>query len=585
MTIPAYPDGIWLVDFEFHPKDGREGNPPVVVCMVARNILSGVVLQIDQRDLYCLKRAPFPVGETALFVAYYAPAEMSCFLALNWPLPANLLDLFVEFRTYTNGKPIPAGNGLIGALSYFGLAAMAVEEKSSMRELILSGGPWNPTERLAILNYCLEDVIALETLFTAMKPFIDWPRALLRGQYSVAAACIEANGVPIDTETLDMLQQGWDSIQQSLIERVDQSYGVYEGRTFRLSRFKDYLVRNGIPWPRLPSGEFEMSDDTFKDMARAYPQLTKLRELRVMLGKLRLSDLTLGDDGRNRCSLSIFRSKTGRNQPSNARFIFGPSTWMRGLIKPLPNHGLAYVDWSQQEFGIAAALSRDDTMLAAYRSGDPYLAFAKQAGALPDNATKTSHSREREQFKACVLAVQYGMGAESLAVRINQPIARARQLLLLHRQVYRWFWQWSDAIVNEASLGGRLWTVFGWQLFTSQNSNDRSLRNFPMQSNGAEMLRIACIELIRSGIRVCAPIHDAILIEAPLEILHEVIQQTQAIMRKASATVLSGFELASDTKIVRYPARYMDERGVDMWNLMMELHGQPTKVVVDSDNN
>ena len=84
--------------------------------------------------------------------------------------------------------------------------------------------------------------------------------------------------------------------------------------------------------------------------------------------------------------------------------------WLRGLIKPPPGHGVAYIDWSQQEFGIAAALSGDANMLAAYQSGDPYLAFAKQAGAVPQDATKQSHSAQRDLFKACVLAVQYGMG-------------------------------------------------------------------------------------------------------------------------------------------------------------------------------
>src|SRR5438552_8491010 len=114
---------------------------------------------------------------------------------------------------------------------------------------------------------------------------------------------------------------------------------------------------------------------------------------------MRLSDLAVGHDGRNRTLLSAFRARTGRNQPSNTRFIFGPSVWLRGLIKPPPGYGLAYIDWSQQEFGIAAALSGDPMMLAAYESGDPYLAFAKQAGAVPSDATKESHSETRELFK------------------------------------------------------------------------------------------------------------------------------------------------------------------------------------------
>jgi hypothetical protein len=41
---------------------------------------------------------------------------------------------------------------------------------------------------------------------------------------------------------------------------------------------------------------------------------------------------------------------TKRNQPSNTRLIFGPSVWLRGLIKPPPDHSLAYTDWAGLEF-------------------------------------------------------------------------------------------------------------------------------------------------------------------------------------------------------------------------------------------
>src|SRR5262249_36110978 len=70
----------------------------------------------------------------------------------------------------------------------------------------------------------------------------------------------------------------------------------------------------------------------------------------------------------------------------------------------------------------------DPAMMDAYQSGDPYLAFAKQAGAVPAHATKHTHHAMREQFKACVLAVQYGMGPDALATRIGQPTIMGREL-------------------------------------------------------------------------------------------------------------------------------------------------------------
>src|SRR5262249_30230079 len=41
--------------------------------------------------------------------------------------------------------------------------------------------------------------------------------------------------------------------------------------TFSTQRWADYLARKGIPWPRLESGALALDDDTFREMARAYP--------------------------------------------------------------------------------------------------------------------------------------------------------------------------------------------------------------------------------------------------------------------------------------------------------------------------
>jgi len=82
-----------------------------------------------------------------------------------------------------------------------------------------------------------------------------------------------------------------------------------------------------------------------------------------------------------------------------------------------------------------------------------------------------------------------------------------------------------------------------------------------MQGNGAEMTRLACIFATESGINVCAPVHDAILIHTPLELLDRHIAETRACMREASRIVLNGFSLRSDVHTFRYPERYSDPKG------------------------
>jgi len=341
--------------------------------------------------------------------------------------------------------------------------------------------------------------------------------------------------------------------------------------SFKAERWAAFLIKHDIPWPFLETGSLDLSDETFRQMARRYPQVAPMRELRYSLSQMRLAELPVGADGRNRCMLSAFCSRTGRNQPSNAKFLFGPSVWLRGLIRPEPGRAIAYVDWSQQEFGIGAALSGDVAMQDAYLSGDPYLSFAKQAKAVPADATKKSHPDERDQYKICSLAVQYGMGQQSLAVSLGKSEALARHLLGMHKEVYWKFWQWSQGAVDHAMVFGRLHTVFGWEVHVGNRSNPRSLANFPCQANGAEMLRLACCMLTEQGVKVCAPVHDAVLIEASEDKIHEVIEQTQDVMREASRVILDGFELRSDVNVMVFPERYMDDRGARMWNKMMRL--------------
>jgi DNA polymerase-1 len=304
------PGAVVAVDFEFI---ATPGDRPVPVCMVAHELRTGETWRLWHDQLG--PAPPYPTGPNTLLVCYYASAEQGCYRALGWPTPPCILDLFTEFRNLTNGRQTPAGAGLIGALTYFGLNGIGAIEKEAMRELILRGGPWSEDERTAILDYCESDVLALKRLLPALFPHIDMRRALLRGRYMAAAAAMEFNGVPIDVPTLQLLRERWTDIQDDLIAAVDADYNIFDGRTFKIDRFEQFLAREKIPWPRLDSGRLDLSDGAFRQASKAYPAISLLRELRSALSDLRLSDLAVGKDDHNRTILSAFRSKTGRNQP------------------------------------------------------------------------------------------------------------------------------------------------------------------------------------------------------------------------------------------------------------------------------
>lgn len=566
---------VWLVDFEFSQSPGEKY--PDVHCVVAKELNSKRTLRIWSDELHTLTTPPYSVGNGSLFIAYYAAAELACHRALGWKLPQNILDLCVEFKNMTSGLDLTVATNnkrsLLGALAYFGIDMKSAVEKYEMRELAIRGGPFTATERADLLEYCESDVVALEKLLPKMDAYIDLPRALLRGRYKKALARIEGVGIPIDLEALEILERLWPEVEQRLIEKVDSGseYNCYDKGIWKSERFARWLNERNISWPLHESGQLVLKNEIFKDMSRVYPEIKKLYTLRMTLAQMTQNKLEIGKDGRNRSSLWAFSSKTGRNQPSTSKFIFGRSKWFRGLIRPCPGFGLAYVDWSQQEFGIAAALSGDCAMKSAYLASDPYLEFAKQAKAITQLTPVEKIEEIRSRFKRCAFGLQYGMGKRGLAMNIGQSPAHAKELIRQHTELYSTFWLWIDSAINHAMLKGSLHSVFGWKINVDDKTKASSLLNFPMQANGAEMLRLACCLATESGISICAPVHDALLIEAPLDQLDAVVKTVQKIMEDASRIVLQGFTLRSKVQLVRYPERFIEKDGQEMWNIIWRL--------------
>ena len=566
---------IYTIDFEFY---GNDGDIPKIVCMVIQNIKTMKISRVWHDQLLEMKTPPFNMGENTLLITYFAPAEIQSMLALDWSTDVSIIDLFAEFRCETNGNPDISRKGLVNALSYYGLNYLIPEEKKEMRTLILSGGPWTKGQRQHILQYCEQDVVALRPLFDAILKQNPWSdlrlnQALLRGRYMKAVGSMQHRGIPIDLEVLQNLDIHWEQIKLDLIETVNKDFGVYSDEVFKEVLFEAYLAQQNIAWPRLDSGRLMLDKDTFSSMSKRYQQVQPLHELRKTLSELKLNKLSVGQDGRNRTLLSPFAAKTGRNQPSTAKFIFGPAKWVRGLIKPEMGMSLAYCDWSSQEIAIAAALSGDELLWKAYESGDPYITFAIQAGLAPPEATKETHKDIRNRCKSVVLGTNYGMSAYGVAQAAKIHVLEAKSLLQKHRETYKKFWSWADNNKNIGLLGLRLETCFGWPIqVESGHVKANTFLNWPMQAHGAEMMRIACVLAVERGLKLCAPIHDALLIEAPNDQIDANVTKLKECMSEASEGVLGTGKICRvDAEIVKYPNRYMDEQGQEMWDKIMML--------------
>jgi hypothetical protein len=563
-------------DFEFIAKPGEH---PDVVCLAWHEQPAGQTHRLWYTQLPKSAAPPFHIDDKVLCVCFVGNAELHCHLSKIWPLPARVLDLNTEFRCITNGRTVPAGKGLLGALAYYGLDSIGSKRKDAMRDRIMRGRPFAVEEREEILRYCASDVEAMVQLLPKMLPEIDLDVALHRGEFVAASARMEHRGVPIDMDIFSQLvdKHAWRAVRDAMVPVIDAEYGIYVRDkygdwAFNMENFAAYLRREGIDWPVSEKGKLKTNDKTFEAMCKGYPQLENLRQLRHARNKMRKIKLAVGVDGRNRTVLWPCKAKSSRTQPKAAQWIFSPAVWLRSLIKPAPGRAVAYVDWSSMEFLIAASLSGDPVMLDFYHNGDPYLSFAKRVGQAPQDANKRTHGPLRDRYKTGLLAIQYGAGPETLASRLGIPTFDAHEMIAQHRELFAVYWRWAEDWLAHTLNVGVLWTPMGWFCRTGITEfNSRSIINLPVQGAGADVLRLSCVWATRHGIELCGPVHDAVLIEAPIDRIEADVALMREIMRRASRVVLGAHELRTDYTIVRYPDRYTDSRGTKMWTEVLEL--------------
>ena len=146
----------------------------------------------------------------------------------------------------------------------------------------------------------------------------------------------------------------------------------------------------------------------------------------------------------------------------------------------------------------------------------------------------------------------------------------------MHAQLKRSFaryHEWSSEVVREARAGHWLHSTYGWRQFMDP-FDVLTIKNWKMQSGGAEMTRLACCLATERGVLVCGPIHDAIMVEASLDGIDEAVATVKKTVGDKGRAVLEGHTVPVDAEVVRWPDRYRpDEEHREMWERVLRLAG------------
>ena len=386
---------------------------------------------------------------------------------------------------------------------------------------------------------------------------------------------IAAAGIPLDRARVDRLIENGPKLKlkviKSFLEETGLPFWVWDKKeekwVEKYEAFHTYVVKQGLheTWPLTRSKMFNRSDDVLSEYKHD-PVIKKYKKTKKMLSDLKRVTAPPGKDNRTfRWYMTLekgttydvyrqhpyyaaYQTVTSRNGQSNKSCVFQADKWMRSLIRPPEGKALISVDFKSQEFWIAAALSGDTNMLRDYLSGDIYMAYGINKGGLPADATSETHPKERKVYKKIVLMMQFMGGIGGIQGALGCSIEKAKEHFYGHKEYYHVFWSWVDNFLRNHSENGVSYAKDGHficnnrcavpvgrykvgDLFTTTTAN------WPIQTTGQVILRVATMLCELAGLKVVALVHDQLVFEVGQNKIEETCALIEKVLNEACKRV------------------------------------------------
>jgi DNA polymerase-1 len=435
----------------------------------------------------------------------------------------------------------------------------------------MTSTPWNPTTAARARNLNLgEDVGNLYQRYGIDPTRADADRQL---------EAIQRYGIPLE---LQHHLERWEMPAASELEAMhkvgvcvdrDKAAKLVAALSDMVADLKGRLVKQGIEKPgddahirrwllksHLPiNGKDQKMDDHLKEIEGRDPkgdedpilQVPIIRRYRRLHALRDQHPWLLAEDERIQPHHYHLCQTTGRTTTKEPA-VTGIPKEVRPVITATPGYELFEIDYVSMEVGVAAGLSGDERLLAAYRTGDAIGDIARiifpEIANVPVADVKRSFKPLRDQAKPIVYGTLYGQTPYGLALRTGMSEANAQALQDRLFGTCTSFKAMVEASKRHVAATRTVILGCGFERYIPDHEPDYRLKtiaaNAPIQAGAGIIFRMASVlagpRLSAIGARLILPIHDAYVCEVPVGLRERAITILARAMEVASLVFFRG---------------------------------------------
>ena len=329
----------------------------------------------------------------------------------------------------------------------------------------------------------------------------------------------------------------------SSIEQLQQSIWALAGEPFNIQSPKQLgsvlFERLMLPAGKKTKTGWSTNAAVLDKLRGKHPIIEQILDYRTLTKlKSTYADGLLKEisaDGRIHTNFQMTVTATGRLSSTEPNLQNIPvrrelGAQIRRMFVASPGKVLVDADYSQIELRLLAHIANDETMIAAFRSGeDIHAVTASQVFGVP---LAEVTPLQRSHAKAVNFGIVYGISAFSLAQDIGVFQNEAKAYMDSYFAKYHGVRAYMTRVVEQAKADGYVTTLFGRRRdlpelkssnFNLRSFGERVALNMPIQGTAADIIKAAMVRVdarMRAEhlqARLLLQVHDELIVECPAE--------------------------------------------------------------------